>query len=323
MNNKMFISIIVCTHNRASVLKAALQSLKKVKIPEGFAVELILADNASSDGTSLLIETFRKETDKFQIQHMYEENLGKSFALNKGIRAAAGDWLAFIDDDHIVSDSYLIEVCSAIKHHKNYGIFCGRVLPNWDGSEPQWVHDDNRYPIRPYPIPRFDLGEKALEIKEDKNFLPGSGNLVVKKEVFERVGIFSQELGPKGHNLNGGEDIEFVRRALKKGEGILYVPHIVQNHQVFSENLRLPYIVRKAYLRSIAAYRFSGEHLSGNNKHGIPGYLLRQAITRLLKAAVSLNPNARRYYLVRFAATLGEINGRKKASTSLPQQRSG
>jgi GT2 family glycosyltransferase len=161
-----------------------------------------------------------------------------------------------------------------------------------------------------------------LDLILAKGLLKCSGNLVVKKEVFERVGLFSEELGPKGHNLKGGEDIEFVRRALKKGEEILYVPSIMQLHQVFSENLRLPYIIRKAYLRSTAAYRFSGGHLSGINKHGIPGYLFRQALSRLLRAAVSFNPNARRYYLVRFAATLGEINGRKKALASLSQQRS-
>jgi glycosyltransferase involved in cell wall biosynthesis len=187
------------------VLRDALQSLKKVKIPEGFTIKLILVDNAGADKTFSLIETFKKEINTFQIQYMREEKLGKSFALNKGIHAAAGDWLAFIDDDHIVSDRYLIEVIRAIEHHKNYGIFCGRVFPDWDGSEPQWVHDDCKYPIRPYPIPRFDLGERPLEIIEDETFLPGSGNLVVKKEVFERVGLFSEELGPKGHNLKGGE----------------------------------------------------------------------------------------------------------------------
>jgi glycosyltransferase involved in cell wall biosynthesis len=148
------------------VLKDALQSLEKVKIPEGFAVELILVDNASSDGTSSLIETFRNRTNKFQFQHMREETLGKSFALNRAIRASSSTVLAFVDDDHIVSDSYLNEVCKAVEHYKNHGIFCGRVSPNWDGSEPQWVHDESRYPIRPYPIPRFDLGERPLEIIE-------------------------------------------------------------------------------------------------------------------------------------------------------------
>ena len=208
-------------------------------------------------------------------------------------------------------------IWEAVRKHCDYSIFCGRVFPNWDGSEPQWVHDDSKYPIRPYPIPTFDLGESPLEIKDDKTFLPGSGNLIVRREVLERVGLFSEEIGPKGHNLKGGEDIEFVRRALSKQERILYIPHIRQYHQVLSENLRLSYLVKKAYHRSTAAYQFSKLAQSGNGIHRVPYYLLRQAMARLLKIALSFNRDARRYNLVRFAATVGEINGRIKASTML------
>jgi glycosyltransferase involved in cell wall biosynthesis len=291
-------------------------------IPEECSLELVLVDNASSDGTSRLIEVFEKETEKFQVIHLREERLGKSFALNNGICAAKGDFLAFIDDDHIVSDDYLIAVIRTIEEHDDYSMFCGRVLPSWDGSEPQWVHDNDRYPIRPFPVPRFDLGEEPLEISEDKGFIPGSGNLIMKKEVFQRIGFFSEELGPKGHNLRGGEDIEFVRRALRKGEKILYVPHVLQHHQVFSENLRISYLVKKAYLRSIAAYQFARQYQPGRGNHRVPNYLFRQAMTRLVKAALSISRDARRYYIVRFAAALGEINGRIKASASLSRDRS-
>ncbi len=320
MNHKGLISLIICTHNRAPALSDALHSLKNLRIPKGCDVELVLVDNASSDGTSRLIEAFEKETEKFQVIHLREERLGKSFALNNGIGVAKGDFLVFIDDDHIVSDDYLNAIIRTVGEHGDYSIFCGRVFPDWDGSEPQWVHDNDRYPIRPFPVPRFDLGEEPLKISEDKGFIPGSGNLVMKKEVFQRIGFFSEELGPKGHNLRGGEDIEFVRRALRKGEKILYVPHIVQLHQVFSENLRLSYLVKKSYLRSIAAYQFSTQCQFGRGNHPVPNYLLRQAITRLVKAALSISRDARRYYMVRFAATLGEINGRMKASARLSRE---
>lgn len=314
VKDRPIISIIMCTHSRAQVLTDALQSLKKVKIPEGFAVELILIDNASSDGTPEVIETYRERINRFQLQHLREANLGKSFALNRGIRASSGALLAFVDDDHIVSEDYLFEINRTVAEHGDFSIFCGRVLPNWDGSEPQWVHDDSKYPIRPYPIPKFDLGDRPREIEEDKTYIPGSGNLIVRREVFERVGLFSEELGPKGHNLRGGEDIEFVRRALRKGEKILYSPDIMQLHQVFPENLRIQYLVKKAYHRSAAAYQFPQHAQSGNGTARVPFYLFRQAMTRFLRAALSYNANARRYYLVKFAATLGEINGRKKSS---------
>lgn len=312
MKNKRLISIIICTHNRALVLTDALQSLEKVKIPEGFAVDIILIDNASSDGTSLLIETFGKETDKFQIQHMHEENLGKSFALNKGIHTAAGDWLAFIDDDHIVNKGYLDAVSKAVNENPSYNLFCGRILPNWDGTEPLWVHDTVVYPIRPFPIPCFDLGDNAVEIKLGETFIPGAGNLIIRKSVFQNVGLFSEELGPKGHNISGGEDIEFIKRALKSGERLLYVPEVLQYHHVDKSRLALPYLIKKAYLRSMTSYQFSD---SNPNSGDLPFYLFRQAFSRLLRALFTFNRDARRYYLVRLAASIGEIQGRRRAKS--------
>jgi glycosyltransferase involved in cell wall biosynthesis len=316
------ISIVICTHNRASLLEITLESLEKMYVPNDTNIELIIVNNRCNDSTPKVIEHFEQKSKKIRVRSLYEPKLGKVHALKNAIKNSLFDVLAFIDDDHIVDESYVRAIRYALENNSQYSIYCGRVMPDWDGSEPQWVHDDSKYPIRPYPIPQFDLGERPIEIKEDKTFLPGSGNLVMKKDVFGRIGLFSEELGPKGHNLKGGEDIELVRRALRKGERILYVPRIVQHHQVFPEHLRIQYLVKKAYHRSTAAYQFSEGHFSVNSNHSIPVYLLRQALTRLLRAAVSFSPNARRYYLVRFAATLGEINGIRKASSSLSQQRS-
>jgi len=320
--NTYLISFILCTHNRAAILKEALDSLKIMRIPDDSEIELIIVDNASSDDTATVIDSFKTTTDGLAIKHLQEKRLGKSFALNKGINEAKGALLAFIDDDHIVSDSYLMSVTRAMNEYDGYHIYCGRILPNWDGSEPQWVHDNDKYPIRPFPIPRFDLGDTPLEVNEDEHFIPGSGNLAVKKEVFDRIGTFSEELGPKGHDLKGGEDIEFVRRALRSGEKVLYIPHMYQHHQVLPGSLKLPYLLRKAYLRSIAAYQHSGDSLN-NSRNAVPLYLVRQAITRLFSAALSLNTDARRYYLVRCASTMGEIIGRRKALMNTIQYRTG
>jgi glycosyltransferase involved in cell wall biosynthesis len=314
----MNISIIICTHNRQHFLKDALRSLFEMEMPEGCNVELIVVNNASTDNTKSAINNF-SGNGKLHLRSLFEPRIGKTFALNKAISSALGDILALVDDDHIASKVYLKSIYKALEENPSYTIFCGRILPNWDNTEPDWVHDSTKYPIRPFPIPQFDLGEKPFEIKNGNGFIPGAGNLIVKKSVFERVGLFSEHLGPKADNLCGGEDIEFVNRAMINGESLFYDPMILQYHQVDKSRLNLPYLIKKGYLRSKVAYQFSGGHLSGKSNHPIPAYLIRQAITRFLRAASSFNPNARRYYLVRFAATLGEINGRRKALKSLSQ----
>ena len=88
-------------------------------------------------------------------------------------------------------------------------------------------------------------------------FIPGAGNLVIKRSVFKNIGLFSEEFGPKGHNLQGGEDLEFIRRALKHGERLMYIPEILQYHQVDKNKLTLNYLIKKAYYRSMAAYQLN------------------------------------------------------------------
>jgi len=307
VNEMIHISIIICTHNRAGLLRNALSSLYDMDVPEDCAAEIIVADNASTDGTSAMIDEFYGR-NKFQLKYLFESRLGKTFALNMAILKASGGVIALVDDDHIISNGYLRAVCQAIQDSSSHNIFCGRVLPGWDGTEPEWVHDKIRYPIRPFPVPCFDLGLTRVEIEIEKDgiFIPGAGNLVIRKELFQKIGYFSENIGPRGHNLAGGEDIEFLRRALKKGEKILYIPDILQYHHVDRINFTLSYIIKKAYHRSLASYRF----LLSQGTGGIPKYLFRQSAERFIKALFSLDMNARRYYLVRLAAVIGEIVGR-------------
>lgn len=245
---------------------------------------------------------------------LFESRLGKTYALNNAIKNANGEILAFVDDDHIVSKEYLEAVCKATSENVFYNIFCGRLLPNWDGTEPKWVHDNTEYPIRPFPFPFFDLGKTMVEIRPEKGmFLPQGGNLIIRKSVFQKIGLFSKRLGPKGHNLSGGEDIEFIKRALKNGERLLYIPEILQLHYIDRFRLTLPYLMKKAYYRSMIASQLSEVVTTQHGRH-IPPYLYRQIFSRLIRAFFAIRHDARRYYLIRLSATLGEIQGLRKIS---------
>ena len=304
----MDISLIICTYNRANILKDALSSLDHVYMPEETNIELLVVNNASTDNTSTVIDEYMMNNKVFSVKSLFEPQIGKTYASNKAIKNANGEILAFIDDDHIISEGYLNAVCKGVKENPNYNIFCGRILPNWDGTEPEWLHDNTVYPIRPFPIPNFDLGNLIVEVRpEEGMFIPGAGNLFVRRYVFQRTGLFSEQLGPRGHNLSGGEDIEFIKRALRNGERLLYIPEVLQYHQVDRSKFTLPYLLKKAYLRSMASYQFSESNVSQ-----VPAYFFRQVFGRLLKALFATNQNARRYYMVRLAATLGEIQGRRE-----------
>ena len=309
----MQVSMIISTHNRANLLTDCLGSIGRMIVPEDCHLELIVVNNASTDETRSVVEEFSRDCKNLSVTMLFENRLGKTYALNKAIENAGGEVLVFADDDHIISEGYLEAVCTAVKKNHGCSLFCGRIIPDWDGTEPEWIHDNSAYPIRPFPIPHFDLGDVAMEVKNESGmFVPGAGNLVIRKSVFQKSGLFSEHLGPKGHNLSGGEDIEFVKRALKCRERLLYIPEIVQFHQIDQSKLKLSYLVKKAYFRSLAAYQFS-ETKTNHQNHHIPKYLFGQVFIRLIKALFAVKKDARRYYWVRLSATLGEIQGRRRA----------
>ncbi len=94
----MDFTIGICTHNRANDLRVTLQSLRQLRIPEGVRHEILVVDNASTDGTSAVASGF---TDAgFPVRLVREARLGVCAARNRALREAQRSrYLLFLDDD--------------------------------------------------------------------------------------------------------------------------------------------------------------------------------------------------------------------------------
>lgn len=86
-----FVSIIIPTFNRSSLLKRALGSVYSQTSSE---YEIIVLDDGSIDNTAKMIEQFYPN-----VRYYYQSNKGVSSARNQGIKMAKGEWLAFLDSD--------------------------------------------------------------------------------------------------------------------------------------------------------------------------------------------------------------------------------
>lgn len=304
----MDLSVVICTHNRAALLGKTIRSLNEAAKPDSARAEIVIAANACSDGTLDLLREYQAQA---AVRHwlplrVYEESkLGKSHALNTVLAQPLAPLIAFVDDDHRVAPDYLVAIARASQDHPEAHLYCGKILPDWTGQEPEWVHDTGPYRITPLPVPRFDQGDAPRRLTPEIA-TPGGGNLVIRQELITRVGGFSATLGPKGHNLGGAEDLEWVRRALAGGAVLQYVPGIVQYHYVDADRLTMKYLVRKAYERAASVVIFSD--LAAKTR-SVPLFLYRKLINYAFAAACSFSANRRRFYIVRLAATLGEIKG--------------
>ena len=309
----MKISIVICTHNRLCLLKRTLQFLKNAKSSEGSDVEILVIANGCSDQTCLWLEHQAKDLFKetpFHFRWIEEPKIGKAYALNRLLGEIGAQLIAFVDDDHRVDREFIQNLFIAANKYPNMDLICGRIYPDWDGTEPDWVHDRGPYRIYPLPVPRFDHGDVPREITGEKIY-PGGGNLFIRRAVLEKVGPFRTNWGPVGHNLGGAEDIEWVMRALKLGMRLQYVPSVVQYHFVDPTRLKTAYLMRKSYERSASVVRLTRE---GNALPGIPPYLMRKIFMRSVEVVFNCyNDAKRRYYLVRLAGAVGELKGFRMA----------
>lgn len=303
------LTVLICTHNRVELLTAVIASLNAARRPAGTSLRLFVVANACSDGTHAFLDAYASchDAGRLPLEWVAEPTPGKSHALNRALPMLSDAVVAFVDDDHRVDAGYLEAVAEAARNWPEAGLLCGRILPDWDGSEPPWVHDDGPYRIYPLPVPRYDQGETAMRVDIDGG-IPGGGNLVARLAVAHGTGPFQTDLGPTGHDLGGSEDVEWIRRAMRNGAVLRYAPGIVQYHYVDGARLTLPYLLKKGFQRSKSVMRF--RHAEG----GVPLYMWRKVGGYAVKSGLAISAQARRFYLVRLAASLGEISGMREAA---------
>lgn len=306
------LTILICTHDRAGLLERTLASFSAAARPAGWAVEVLVAANACRDGTHAFLDRYARGAESrgdLPLTWFAEPTPGKSHALNSAMPRVQSDLVAFVDDDHRVDPGYLRAVCDAAGRFPEADLFCGRILPDWDGSEPAWVHDRGPYRIYPLPVPRFELGDSAKPVAADEP-IPGGGNLFLRTEWLARIGPFATDIGPIGHDLGGAEDREWVMRGQRLGARLWYAPGAVQYHYVDASRLTLSYVIRKAYKRTASTVCVDPRE----NGRGVPRYLYRKVAEYGVKACTALGQARRRFYLVRTAAALGEIVGHRQGN---------
>lgn len=319
----MNLTILICTHNRAELLERTLASLNAAQRPK-MPVQILIAANACTDDTVVRMRHYQQQQEGqswLPLCLIEVPTPGKSHALNCAIPEITTELTALVDDDHRVDKHYLVAIEQATKNWPDAGLYCGRILPDWDGTEPTWVHDEGPYRIYPLPVPRYDQGNEPKTIAAEEGPIPGGGNLVVHRHVFDWTGAFSTELGPQGHDLGGGEDSEYVLRAMARGVSCQYAPKILQYHYIDTERLKLGYLLKKSYQRTRSISR-----IRGNGQ--VPLYMWRKLAEYGFHSLFSWSWAKYRFYWVRTAAALGEIQGRRESGhrgkgLNLPLDRSG
>jgi glucosyl-dolichyl phosphate glucuronosyltransferase len=248
----MQISVILCTYNRCQSLAIALESVAASQMPDSIDWQLLIVDNNSKDATREVAESFCRR-DPTHFRYVFEAQQGKSFALNRGIREASGDVLAFIDDDITAEPDWLFELTKPLSDPQWAGTG-GRVYLPKDFSPPGWMATEGNQSLLSI-LALFDLGHEARPSPRP----PIGNNMAFRRAVFTKYGGFRTDLGPTPGSEIRYEDTEFGTRVMQGGERVLYVPTAVVRHAVEDRRLKKGYFLAYHFDYGRALIREKGD----------------------------------------------------------------
>ena len=242
LNRSYDVSVIVPTFNREGALRDLLARLAAQRTDACY--EVIVVDNASTDGTAGVVESFVGRVPG--LRYVLESRRGVSFVRNTGASHAGAAILAFIDDDLEPAVNWLDVITRTLAAHTDVDCISGRVDARYPHRPPAWL-DRNHYGA----IALRDRGGVRIMDADHALRCLGSGNFAIRRPAFEAVGGFSPDF-PRC------EDREFELRLWAAGKRGMYVPELIVTAEIPADRLT------KAYHRRW--------HLTTGKYHALMGY---------------------------------------------------
>lgn len=171
-----------------------------------------------------------------------EQSLGAYAARNVGIKAARGDILAFIDDDAVANEKWVENLVNTYQELDAVAVG-GKILPIWLPSKPAYFPEELYWLVG---VTHKGFAEdKLAEVRNA--FGP---NMSFKREVFEQVGLFNENLGfaKRGTSYIQAGEAEFsLRMTSKFGIGVIYNPEAIVHHKIPVSKARLKLLLKRSF----------------------------------------------------------------------------
>jgi GT2 family glycosyltransferase len=259
MTQRLDLSVVIATYNRAHLLGDALAALAGQQTPPGLRWEVIVVDNNSRDDTPRVVAGMTGRMP-MPTRYVLETKQGMSHARNRGVRESGGAVVGILDDDVLPWPDWAAGVVTRMEEWKADGIG-GRILPRWETPPPRWLAGNRQ--LQQYCFAILDHAE-SCELTypvQGRGQIWGS-NMAFRREVFDDVGYFDTGLGRSGDRLyRGGEEQLFVNRALQHGWRMVYDPSVAVYHRIGADRLR------KGYLRKFFLHHGEGHARADTSAH--------------------------------------------------------
>lgn len=303
----MKLSLIIATYNRAAWLTRALESVVQ-QSAECSVWECIVVNNNSTDDTYQQFELFTAAHPGYNLRMVVEQKQGLSNARNRGIAEATGDYIAIVDDDETLEDTFIESYIDFFDAFPLAMVAGGAVVPRYESGRPRWM---SHYPERMIANP-IDLDIAVCEFPSTR--VPAGGNMAFRREVFEQVGGFNPLLGRSGESLCGGEENDLFARLKAQGYKFYFIPNAAIYHHIPDSKLTDEYFYKLSF--NVGRSKYLRTELQGSEavQRLLKAERIKQIITWGLAAlyTLALQPSKARYLLrMRRGIMLGIESARK------------
>lgn len=221
MSHNDFVSVTIVTFNSGRFIKRCLESVLAQKY---LNKEIIVIDNASTDGTIDILEQFE---DRCKIVYN-DENIGFAAAQNQAILMSGGEWVLTLNPDVLLLPNFIQALVDAGQMNPRIGTVCGKllaILASFDLPDKPLVDSTGIY-FTPM-LRHLDRGSQEIDnghyLNHEYVFGATAAAALYRRQMIEDVSIDNEFFDPDFFVYR--EDADVAWRAQLFGWRCIYTPH--------------------------------------------------------------------------------------------------
>lgn len=222
------VTVVMVTHDRRELCRRGVAAIRAQTYAP---LDLVVVDNASSDGTAADLRRVADEDDRVRVVTA-AAHLPPAAARNRAVAASDGDVVAFTDDDCFPTSTWVEALVAGLDAGTAPGIVQGRTIPDPDG----WLRPLSRTQWTPAEYGLYETANIAYrrEVLGEAPFDEGFARRV------------ADVLGPRIGRYPFGEDTELAWRVKRTGAPSAFSATAVVQHHVYDPDVR--YLLRRAVI---------------------------------------------------------------------------
>jgi glycosyltransferase involved in cell wall biosynthesis len=222
-----------------------------------FDYSIVVVDN-DRDGTARATVSDFARTAPVKVVYGVEPEQNISLARNKALELAAGDFVAWIDDDEFPEPNWLLNFYKTLDQSNSDGAL-GPVEPVFESTPPSWILKGKFFEKR-----RCRITGSKLKWNQTS-----TANALVRRDLFkELTEPFRRQF------TSGCEDVDFFKRMMEYGHSFLWCNEAVVHEIIPETRCRRLYLFRRALLRGQNNRHFADVESVVKSLIALPLYLM-------------------------------------------------